>query len=370
MPLSCGYGFQVCRLGNGLPIMQPSDPSGRLIVVGASAGGVQSLKDLVSHFPPALDAGVLIVLHLSADSVSVLADILGGAGPLPARFAVGRQPVAPGTILVAPPGRHLLIEDGHAVLSSGPRENGHRPAIDPLFRSAALAYGARVAGVLLSGSLDDGVGGLGAIKRAGGRAFVQDPDEAQHPSMPLNAIARVPLDGVMKIAELADSLVRFVMEKHTKPRVLRAEHAAIGSIAPPPGKGEGMDRLEREGRLTGLTCPACGGAIWEVEHEGSSEFRCHVGHAYAAQTFAAEHGIAVEHALWSAVRSLKEKQELLERLGDRAHEEGRARSARAFFERATEVSRSADAVRRVAESAGSADSASQLLGEGKQEVPA
>ena len=350
--------------------MQPSDPSGRLIVAGASAGGVQSLKDLVSRLPAALDAGFLVVLHLSTDAVSALAGILSGAGPLPARFAVGRQPVVPGTILVAPPGRHLLIEDGHAVLSSGPRENGHRPAIDPLFRSAARAYRERVAGVLLSGSLDDGVVGLGAIKQLGGRAYVQDPDEAQHPSMPLNAIARVPLDGILRIGEMADALAGFVDEEPSELQAARAAHAAAAHLDPLPGEGDDMDRLQREGRLTGLTCPACGGAIWEVEREGVAAFRCHVGHAYGTESFAAEHGIAVEHALWSAVRSLEEKEELLERLGEHARGEGRPRSARAFFERAADVRRSADAVRRVAESAGSADAPADLIGEGEEDVPA
>src|SRR5262245_11781291 len=266
--------------------MQPSDPSARLIVIGASAGGVESLKGLVSRLPPRLAAAIMVVLHLSADSVSVLADILGGAGPLPARFAAERQPMASGTILVAPPGGHLLVEDGQAVVSSGPRENGHRPAIDPLFRSGARAYRDRVAGVLLSGSLDDGVVGLGAIKQLGGRAFVQDPDEAQHPSMALNAIARVPLDGVMRIEQLAASLARFVKEKPSDLQAVRAAHAASGRIDPPFGEREDMDRLQKEGRLTGLTCPACGGAIWEVEREGVLAFRCHVGHAYGTESFA------------------------------------------------------------------------------------
>ena len=189
--------------------MPESDPKDRVIVLGASAGGVESLSMLVANLSPSLPAGVLVVLHMAAGAASALAGILDGSGPLPASFASERQAIRPGSILVAPPGRHLMIEEGQAVLSSGPRENGHRPAIDPLFRSAARFYRERTAGALLSGSLDDGVLGLAAIKDAGGRAFVQHPDETIHPSMALNAISRVPLDGVLMLEDLARGLNHF-----------------------------------------------------------------------------------------------------------------------------------------------------------------
>ena len=340
-----------------------------MIVLGASAGGVESLSMLVSKLPRSLPAAVLVVLHMSAGAASVLAGILDGSGPLSASFATERQPMRPGSILVAPPGRHLMIEDGHAVLSSGPRENGHRPAIDPLFRSAARSFRQRAAGALLSGTLDDGVLGLAAIKYSGGRAFVQHPDEALHPSMALNAISRVALDGVLTLEELAGALTRFAREPIDVRAV--AHRSGTGEVMEPrPDERDHMDRLQAEGRLTGFTCPACGGAIWEIERAGITSLRCHVGHAYGIETFAAEHANAVEHALWSAVRSLQEKEELLERLGEGARMGGREQSARTFFEQAADVRRSVETIRRVAMAATTAEPHAEVLDVGEEELPA
>jgi two-component system, chemotaxis family, protein-glutamate methylesterase/glutaminase len=349
--------------------MRESDPSDRVIVLGASAGGVESLSVLVAKLSPSLSAGVLVVLHMSAGAASVLAGILDASGPLPASFATERQTIGRGSILVAPPGRHLIIEDGHAVLSSGPRENGHRPAIDPLFRSAARSFRERAAGALLSGALDDGVLGLGAIKHAGGRAFVQDPDETMQPSMALNAISRVPLDGVLTLDEMARALTRFA-EEPTELRAISINNRTGAEMQPRPDDGDDMDRLEREGRLTGFTCPACGGAIWEMERAGITSFRCHVGHAYGIESFAAEHADAVEQALWSAIRALQEKWKLLERLAESAREDGRGRSARMFSEQAADVRRRVETIRRLALAATTARSPSEALEAGQEELPA
>lgn len=349
--------------------MRASEPPDRVIVLGASAGGVESLSTLVANLPASLLSAVLVVLHMSAGATSVLAGILDGAGPLPASFAVERQPMRRGSILVAPPGRHLVIEDGDAVLTSGPRENGHRPAIDPLFRSAARAFRERAAGALLSGSLDDGVLGLSAIKHTHGRAFVQHPDEAIDPSMALNAISRVPLDGVLTAKELARALTRFAQQ----PIEVRASSRTDGTgeeMEPRPGEGDDMDRLEHEGRLTGFTCPACGGAIWEIERAGIASFRCHVGHAYGIESFAAEHANAVEHALWAAVRALQEKEKLLERLGEGARQGGRGRSARVFLERAADVRESVETIRRVALAATTVEPPVEIVEAGEEELPA
>jgi two-component system chemotaxis response regulator CheB len=342
----------------------------RVVVVGASAGGVEALSRLVSRLPRPFPATILVVLHLASDAPSALARILDGAGPLPASFVSDREPLRGGQILVAPPGRHLLLEDGVAVARAGPTENGHRPAIDPLFRSAAATHGERAAGVILSGALDDGVLGLGAIKRAHGKAYAQHPGEAQHPSMPLHAIAQVSLDGVLTLDELADTLTAFA--RAPTPIGSSADRATTddasgGTMDPRPDEGDDMDRLDRVGELTRLTCPACGGAIWEVDQGGVTELRCHVGHAYGIDSFASEQGNAVEQALWSAVRALEEKEELLERLGERARANGQPRSARAFSERAAEMRESVEAVRRVALSAPTVDTSAPA---DDQELPA
>ena len=179
-----------------------------IVVVGASAGGVEALQRFVRALPPDFEAPILVVLHASPTGRSYLPEILSRAGALPATHATDGERLEPGHIYIAPPDRHLVVTDGVMALADGPRENGHRPAIDPLFRTAASAYDSRVAGVILSGTLDDGMVGLSCVKEAGGATLVQDPDDAKYRDMPLNAIAYVGPDYVQPVEAIADTLVR------------------------------------------------------------------------------------------------------------------------------------------------------------------
>src|SRR5215207_2026811 len=187
----------------GLTGETASMASREIVVVGASAGGVEALRAFVSALPRDLPAAVLVVLHLPRSSASALHKILSRSGPLPAGQAADGEAVRPGCVYVAPPDHHLLLRDGSVALTRGPQENGHRPAIDPLFRSAARHYGPRAVGVILSGTLDDGASGLAAIARRGGTAAVQDPAEALYPGMPVAALEQVPTAFVARAAELA-----------------------------------------------------------------------------------------------------------------------------------------------------------------------
>ena len=191
--------------------LSPSRPTARrdLIVIGASAGAVPVLLDLAAHLPADFPAAVLVVLHVGAHR-SVLPDLLAGRGALQARHAVDGQALQPGTIAVAPPDQHMRVEDGRIHLWHGPKEHHARPAIDPLFRSAARAQGPHVIGVLLSGRLDDGTAGLQDIKQCGGLTVVQDPADAQHPEMPRSALAHVAIDYCVTGSQLADTLLRLV----------------------------------------------------------------------------------------------------------------------------------------------------------------
>ena len=179
-----------------------------IIVVGASAGGVNALATLAEGLPPDLPASVLVALHLAPGVTSILPEILARAGRLPAVHPKDGEAYEKGKIYVAPPDHHLLVREGHLRLTRGARENLHRPAIDPLFRSAALAHGPRVIGVVLTGSLDDGTAGLSAVKRCGGTAVVQDPSDASHPSMPAAALKNVAVDHSVPLSEMAALLAR------------------------------------------------------------------------------------------------------------------------------------------------------------------
>jgi two-component system chemotaxis response regulator CheB len=251
-------------------------------------------------------------------------------------------------------------------LLDGPRENGHRPAVDMLFRSAAAAWDGSVTGVILSGSLDDGAVGLAAVAAAGGRAFVQDPEDALYASMPLNAIARVAVDEVLPADALGQALADRAISRlddHPNGRQAMKRPTPERPDADLPGGSEGgaeaADRLNEVGENTDLTCPGCGGALWEIETDGVPVLRCHVGHAYGLESFEFEQSIALESALWTAVRALEEKQILFSRLGNDARAGGRDLSATSFLARAEGLQRQAEALRGLAESVMAAERGSE-----------
>ena len=298
-------------------------PQRDLIVIGASAGGVDALQEMVRHFSPEFPAAVLVVLHVSASGTSVLPQILSRHGTLPATFARDGDELLRGQIYVAPADHHMLVRDGRIKLSQGPRENGHRPAIDPLFRSAARNGDGRCIGVVLSGLLDDGASGLRFIKTHGGTAVVQDPDDALFPSMPRAAMALTKVDRIAKATELVQALCDLIEEPIEHGPVLPADNGPVLT----GNAFEGPDRVELEdpadatalldGPPSGLTCPECGGALWEQENGREVRFACHVGHAYSIASLGEEQGRALETTLWSAVRALEERADMHRRLARR-----------------------------------------------------
>ncbi len=301
-------------------------------MIGASAGGVEALKAVAARLPADLPAAICVVLHIAPTSTSALAGILGRAGDLPCRAATDGEPLRPGHILVATPDHHLVVEDGVARVTVGPRENNHRPSIDTLFRSAAHAHGPGVVGVVLSGTRDDGSAGLAIIKSQGGVAVVQDPEDALYPGMPTNAIAQVAVDAVAPAALVADAITALV-HGTSLPDDVRASDPTVG----PPSQ-------ERD--LT-LVCPECGGVLSERRAEGVLQWRCHVGHLYSFDSLAEAQGGAVEAALWTALRSLEDRAALMRRLAEHGAAHGRPRSAEMFAHQAEHAQRQADLVRTV-----------------------
>lgn len=308
-----------------------------IVVMGASAGGVETLAALVAGLPAEFPAAIFVVLHLLPTSHSVLPEILDRAGPLPAGTAESGEEIDRGRIYVAPPDRHLLLLPGTVRLSNGPRENGHRPALDPLFRSAARACRERVIAVVLSGSLDDGTAGLRLVKRMGGATVAQDPEDALYPSMPASAVANEAADHVAALAEipallcdLVDTPVEMVAEPLPDPEDLEAAE---------PDRSDGDPTA---GDLTGLTCPECGGALWEhLDPDGYVRFKCHVGHAFSPDSLETAQSEGLEMAMWSALRTLEERGDLFRRLARRSGMSARHR----FDAKAEEVGHHADLLR-------------------------
>ena len=323
-----------------------------IVVVGASAGGVEALAEFASRLPADLPAAVFIVLHMPAYGHSVLPEILNRRGPLPAQHPKHEERIRAGRIYVAPPDHHLLVRAGRVLLTRGPAENNHRPAIDALFRAAARAYGPRVAGVVLSGTLDDGTAGLQAIKMRGGLALVQDPEEALFSGMPRSAVENVAVDAVEPIAGLAETVVRLAGPAAREEAFMPAdtgdvreedileEDVAVAEMR--------LDALEgrREGKPSGFSCPDCHGVLWEIEEGELVRFRCRVGHAYSPDSLFASQSEGLEEALWTALRALEESASLAERLHTRSAERGHTLSAQRFAEQAQDARQRASIIHR------------------------
>lgn len=324
----------------------PDSPAKRsIIVVGASAGGIDVLTQLVRYLPENFEASLFITVHFPSESTSLLPQILSRISKLPARHPLQGESILPGHIYVAPPNYHLLVRRGQMHLSQGPRENGHRPAIDTLFRSAAHSYGRQTIGVVLSGMLDDGTAGLAVIKSRGGVAIAQDPAEATFDGMVRSAIAHVRVDYILPVEAIARQLIQLVGEKLEDDKAMPDEIMNEADLV-------FQDKTEREdgqhaNSPTPITCPDCGGVLWELREGASIRFRCHVGHAYSADSLVAEQTDDVERALWSAIRALEEKAALARRMAAQARRSARSLSENQFVARAEEAEHHANMVRQV-----------------------
>ncbi|MBV9506723.1 MAG: chemotaxis protein CheB [Acidobacteriia bacterium] len=285
-----------------------------VVVVGASAGGVHALRQLVSDLPAGLDAGVFIVLHTLPSAESLLPQVLNTVSSIPAVQAADGTLFETGRIYVAPPDRHLLFQDGTVRVIRGPKENRHRPSIDVLFRSAAMAHGANVLGVLLSGSDDDGSAGLMSIKHRGGLTIVQNPSDAAYPHMPQNALRTVGPDFILPIAEigpLIKNLVEGENQNSSEAGMSELENNPAGHEEVPPQDTNSI------GVPSAFTCPDCSGTLWELQDGELLRYRCRVGHAYSSDSMIDAQSDAVERALWSAVRTLEESASICRRIASK-----------------------------------------------------
>ena len=303
-----------------------------IVVIGASAGGVSALRELVKGLLRDFDGALFIVLHSAPESPGRLPLILSRSTELHVAHAADGDPIEPGRVYVAPPDRHLVVSRGHVHLTNGPRENGARPAVDPLFRSAAAEYGARAVGVVLSGTLDDGTAGLLAIEHAGGVTVVQDPDEALFPDMPLNATRFVNVHHVLPIEKISGLL-----------RELNAN--------PPVGGGSALDARDlaaaplRLDTASGVSCPECDGSLWSISLGDLFEYRCLIGHRYSPESLLHHLGESSDRIVQAGLRSLEEQATLTELLAQRAVGSGREARASLYERRARRMRARANALR-------------------------
>jgi two-component system chemotaxis response regulator CheB len=317
------------------------------VAVGASAGGIEALLALVPTLDPALAVPVLVTVHQPAAAATVLPQLLARRGRLPVGHAQDGEQLVPGRIYVAPPDRHLLVDKGRAVLSSGPKENGNRPAIDPLFRSLALDAGAGGVGMILSGALDDGASGALEVVRHGGTVMVQDPEEALYPSMPLATLEQVPGALVRSVAGLGAILPEVVDRAGPLPVTGHGSTRLRWEVAIARMEAPEMPAPDEAGTAAGLACPDCSGPLFEIHDGGLPRYRCRVGHAWSQHALGAQQEESVETALYMALRALEDKAALQRRIAATAAEQGADRVVARARAAADEAVHSARVLRRL-----------------------
>lgn len=288
------------------------DKENRIIVIGTSAGGLTALTELINQLQPDFPAPILVVQHISADATgNVLLDSINDLGKLKCKHAKNGIKILPGYVYIAPSDHHLMVtEDSKLLVTKGAQENRWRPAIDPLFRSAAVAYGNKVIGIILSGYLDDGTAGLKAIERCGGICIVQDPKDAEYPDMPTNALNQVNVNYCIPISEMGTLLYQLTGKKISKKKTAIPKDIIIESDIAKRVLSD-LPAVNAVGDQVPFNCPGCGGVLWEVALGSFTRYRCHTGHAYTAASLLAEQTKKIEETMWVALRMFEERKNLL-----------------------------------------------------------
>ena len=317
----------------------------KIVVIGGSLGAINALKVILAALPKDFPSAILVVTHIGANR-SMLPEILQRISALPVRHATNGEPIVPGRVLLAPPDEHLTVVivggRAYARLVHGPKENHCRPAIDPLFRSAAASFGVDAVGIVLTGYLDDGTVGLQAVKARGGTAIVQDPAEAEAPDMPASALRHVDVDRKLGVGEIGQALVELVSASESTSGVPHTD-AAFGTTDwidienRLTGRDSDMKDLEQIGKPSSLTCPECNGALWEIRQGGPVRYRCHTGHAFTARVLAALQSETVEDAIWGAIRALHEQERLCKKMSEKALESGDQDAVAEYQAKATQA---------------------------------
>ena len=327
----------------------PGRPRRDIVVIGGSAGGIGPLQQVLSSVPADLPAAIFIVLHMG--SSSQLAEILGQHSNLPVHRAASGVAIMPGHVHIAIPGCHILLHGHHILLRRGPRENLSRPSIDPLFRSAACSFGARVIGVVLSGALNDGTAGLRAIQRCGGLAVVQDPADAAYPEMPMSALRHIAVDHVAAAQQIGALLARLTHEPAGETPEIPFDIRLEAAIA--AQELGSMEANQQLGQPSSFSCPECQGVLWEIDDGGLLRYRCQVGHAFTAEAGQADQSKRTEELLWSLLRNHRERAALAGRMAEKARSLNHDDTADMLRRRARGYEEDAEIIRRLLHNPGS-----------------
>jgi two-component system, chemotaxis family, protein-glutamate methylesterase/glutaminase len=307
-----------------------------IIVIGASAGGLNAIGEMASQLPPDINAAVFIVLHLSKAALGdILVNRVQRNSLLPCKLAEDREPIKAGNIYIAPPDRHLLVKEDHVLLGHGPTENRFRPSIDVLFRSAAASYGEKTIGVVLTGFLNDGTAGMMAIKSSGGYCLVQDPNEAEYPDMPLSVLETLEVDQVAPLKNMGTAILKIINEAKEKGISPPATVVAESKLS--ERSAISIEAVSKLGKKSLYACPDCGGGLWEIETGKMVHYRCHIGHSYSENDLLIRQIETVENTLWIALRMLEERKLLLQKISRQNKERGLERLGQNYDRQASDI---------------------------------
>jgi two-component system, chemotaxis family, protein-glutamate methylesterase/glutaminase len=284
-----------------------------IVVIGASAGGLDALAEMVRHLQKGLDVAYCIVLHLSRKGIGdYVVHRLMQATSMPCSLAINSSSIKKDHIYIARPNQHLLVKDSKFILGGGPEENRFRPSIDVLFRSAAAYYSSNSIGIILSGMLDDGTSGMWAIKRSGGTCIVQDPNEAEYPDMPLSVINNMQIDHVTALEDMGGVIAQILKNKKGRKKPVPKDVLIESNIA--ERTAVTIEDVEKIGKISVFACPDCGGNLWSVKHDLLNRYRCHIGHAYTERDLVVKQAETASTTLWVALRMMEERKHLLKKL--------------------------------------------------------
>ncbi|GEO12103.1 chemotaxis protein CheB [Segetibacter aerophilus] len=321
-----------------------------VIVVGASAGGMSALSEFASQLQPGTDAAVFIVMHLSGTIVSnFLLTNLQTVTELKCEIAEEGASIKKGHIYIAPPNLHLLVKKGEVILGSGPEENRWRPSIDVLFRSAAVAYSTRVIGIVLTGLLDDGTTGMLAIKRSGGTCIVQDPNEAEYPDMPLSVLGNMEVNYCIPLSQMGEVILSITQ---TTPEEIAAPDDVIIESQIAERVVVDYDHVKKLGEKSLYACPDCGGGLWDITKatDGQNKvvrYRCHIGHSYSEKDLVIKQGEVFEATLWTALRIMEERRNLLKKMADDHAKRGLSSVAKSYKDKTEAIQVHVDKLKEV-----------------------
>jgi two-component system chemotaxis response regulator CheB len=308
-----------------------------IIVIGASAGGTVILPDLLEQLTDKMDISVFLVIHLSKRSIGdLLVSRLQKCTPLTCKIPDHDERIERKHVYIAPPDHHLIVKKNKILVGNGPMENRYRPSIDALFRSAAVAFGPRVLGIILSGMLEDGTSGMLAIKKAGGLCMIQEPDEAKYPDMPKAVLSALKPDYILPVPKMGEA-IREIMRTRKPSGDFQVPKEVLREAEIAERVHVGIDQVQDLGANSSYSCPDCGGGLWEIKENGVRRYRCHVGHAFTEDGLLSSMENSTETALWTALRIIEERKNLLRRIADKEKNEGGKNTVAAHNKRAEEL---------------------------------